>query len=87
MDEGPEVVDEMLACLLEVPGPLRIEPDLAVRVTGGGIPPRAEPPFWAIFEPPPILSATASDAKMLPCPVGFGNCVNLKSCEADSRLL
>lgn len=86
-DEGPEAVDEMLGCLLEVPGRPRMEPDLPVRVTGGGMLPRADEPFWAAFEAPAILSVVLPTSRVVPCPVGIGNWVNLKSLEADSRLL
>lgn len=57
MEEGPEAVEEMLACLLEVLAALRIEPDLPGRVAAVGMAARAGPPFWVALEPPPILPA------------------------------
>lgn len=59
-------MDEMLGCLLDVLGLLKIEPDLPGRVTGGGIPPRADAPFWDMFETPPILSAMLSESRIPP---------------------
>ena len=78
-------------CLLDVLGRRRREPDRVVLVEEGGMATRVVPPLWVTFD----CSTTGlfggltmpCASRMLPCPVGEGNWVSLKSVDADSRLL
>lgn len=66
-----------------------IEPDRPTRLVGAGMPTRLESVLCMELL---VLSAifslvTPSDSRILPWPVGEGNWVNLKSVDADSKLL
>jgi len=86
-----DTVDEALGCLLDVLGRRRIEPVLPGRDGGGGW--TALRVLTAACVTPecstmlPIAMFRSPPPRMLPCPVGDGNCVSLKSVDADSRLL
>jgi hypothetical protein len=84
-----ETVDETLLCLVDVLGLLNTEPALPGRVVGfGWIATRVDPPLRVTLDLSTILSFRPfCSPSMLPDPVGEGNWVNLKSDEADSRLL
>lgn len=79
--------DRTLALL----GRLGIDPDLAILVEawpwdcGGGMAARSLLPYWVMSVFSGLVEAIPSS--MLPWPVGDGNWVNLKSVEADSKLL
>lgn len=87
--EEEEATDERLGCLLDVLGRRRREPDrdgrLAVGMAGRVVLPFWEPAPWAFSGI--LLSFKPWLSRMLPSPVGQGNCVSLNSVDADSRLL
>ncbi len=89
-----EAMDEVLGCLLEVLGLRRMEPERVVRVVAVAVDGTEaleavdtlvaewpERPFSDLF-----LVAMLWGSRMLPSPFGEGNCVSLKSVEADSML-
>lgn len=83
-----DAVEAVLGCRLDVLGLRMMEPERAGRVGGAML--RAAVAGWAGgLGCWAMLAAVAMvrSARMLPWPVGEGNCVSLKSVEADSRLL
>lgn len=91
--DDDDTMEDTLACLLDVPGCLSIEPDLLVRFAddgGGMLPllPRGLVVFWDMLGLMGTLrSIRPSGSRILPSPDGNGNCVSLKSVEADSILV
>lgn len=87
--DAPEMVEELLGCRLDVLGLRKIEPDLPGRFATGGMPERAPPPPFCVApgRSAAFLSTMPRASRMLPSPVGEGNCVSLNSVEADSMLL
>lgn len=85
--EEEDTVEDVLACLLEVLGRRKIDPERPIRF-GGGIFPRLGPLLFAIAGlSGSFFSIRSLDSSMLPSPVGEGNCVSLNSVEADSILV
>lgn len=87
-----EAIDEVLGWRLEVLGLASIEPERPIRVADGaeGMEPRV-PAAVVCVEPVLsgdvlVLCLAGLMSRMLPSPVGEGNCVNLKSVDADSIL-
>ena len=87
-----DAVEEMLFvfCLPVTLGLRRIDPVLD-RVGGGGgwMATRVLPPLWVTLDccSTILLSTIPFASNILPWPVGDGNCVNLNSVDADSKLL
>jgi hypothetical protein len=83
-------VDDVLTCLPDVLGRRRMDPERPGRLDAGGFEARDMLPGWCV---PTVLSgcmdllvaACASDT--WPSLGGAGNCVSLKSVDADSRLV
>jgi hypothetical protein len=82
-----DTVAEALLCLLDVLGRRRMLPVLDRVTTGCCIATRVVPPLWVTFGRSTIVSTSCCSPNILPWPVGEGNCVSLKSVEADSKLL
>lgn len=84
-----DAVDALLCCLLDVLGLRMMDPERAGRVGGAML--RAAVAVWAgglgCSTMLAVVVVMVRSARMLPWPVGEGNCVSLKSVEADSRLL
>lgn len=89
-----EALDWVLVpCLLPVLGRRKRDPERVVLVVGG-IATRVVLPLCVTLDCSTIVlpfdkfePAMPCASSMLPCPVGEGNWVSLKSVEADSRLL
>lgn len=89
-----DAMDDVLGCLLEVLGLRRMEPERVVRVVA------VAADGTEVFEALEALVAVCPEgvfsdlflvamlcgSRMLPSPFGEGNCVSLKSVEADSML-
>lgn len=85
-----DTIEDTLVCLLEVLGRRNIDPERPGRFGGGGgcMLARAGPVFCAMIGlAGSFLSINPFASRILPSPVGEGNCVSLKSVEADSILV